>query len=188
MRQQITRRRLLIGTGAVGAGTISGISLFSNNATATVSGDFSIPDGETILADEDLQDVRLSVDPVEWSYSSNADLHGIELELHVGSMPDTVDMIARHTRDDLGTDELTGEETLNGSVMSASDFSISDFETSNGELRRTIVAQLRFYAIRNDEVVAEAIQTESFDVVIRNEELTVDMTLGGTGDVEFKTS
>ena len=187
MRQQITRRRLLIGTGAVGAGTISGISLFSNNATATVSGDFEIPDGETILADEDIQDVRLSVDS-EWSYSSNADLHGIELELHVGSMPDTVDMIARHTREDLGTDELTGEERLNGSLMSASDFSINDFETSNGELRRTIVAQLRFYAIRNDEVVAEAIQTESFDVVIRNEELTVDMTLGGTGPVSFETS
>ena len=187
MRQQITRRRLLFGTGAVGAGTISGIALGADNVEATVSGDFEIPDGETILADEDIQDVRLSVDS-EWSYSSNADLNGIELELHVGSMPDTVDMIARHTRDDLGTDELTGEETLNGSVMSASDFSISDFETSNGELRRTIVAQLRFYAIRNDEVVAEAIQTETFDVVIRNEELTVDMTLGGTGTVSFETS
>ena len=188
MRQQITRRQALLGTGTLATGLVGSTVLFSNNATATVSGDFSIPDGETILADEDLQDVRLSVDPVEWSYSSNADLHGIELELHVGSMPDTVDMIARHTRDDLGTDELTGEETLNGSVMSASDFSISDFETSNGELQRTVVAQLRFYALRNDEVVAEAIQTETFDVVIRNEELTVDMTLGGTGDVEFKTS
>ena len=187
MRQQITRRRLLIGTGAVGAGTISGIALGADNATATVSGDFEIPDGETILADEVLQDVRLSVN-AEYEYVSNADLHGIELELHVGSMPDTVDMIARHTRDDLGTDELTGEETLNGSVMSASDFSINDFETSNGELRRTVVAQLRFYAIRNDEVVAEAIQTETFDVVIRNEELTVDMTLGGTGTVSFETS
>ena len=187
MRQQITRRQALLGTGTLATGLIGSTVLFSNNATATVSGDFEIPDGETILADEVLQDVRLSVDS-EWSYSSNTDLHGIELELHVGSMPDTVDMIARHTRDDLGTDELTGEETLNGSVMSASDFSISDFETSNGELRRTIVAQLRFYAIRNDEVVAEAIQTESFDVVIRNEELTVDMTLGGTGTVSFETS
>ena len=187
MRQQITRRQALLGTGTLATGLIGSTVLFSNNATATVSGDFSIPDGETILADEVLQDVRLSVDS-EWSYSSNADLHGIELELHVGSMPDTVDMIARHTRDDLGTDELTGEETLNGSVMSASDFSINDFETSNGELRRTIVAQLRFYALRNDEVVAEAIQTETFDVVIRNEELTVDMTLGGTGTVSFETS
>ena len=187
MRQQITRRQALLGTGTLATGLIGSTVLFSNNATATVSGDFEIPDGETILADEVLQDVRLSVDS-EWSYSSNADLHGIELELHVGSMPDTVDMIARHTRDDLGTDELTGEETLNGSVMSASDFSISDFETSNGELRRTVVAQLRFYAIRNDDVVAEAIQTETFDVVIRNEELTVDMTLGGTGTVSFETS
>ena len=187
MRQQITRRQALLGTGTLAVGIVSSTALFSNNATATVSGNFEIPDGETILADEDIQDVRLSVDS-EWSYSSNADLHGIELELHVGSMPDTVDMIARHTRDDLGTDELTGEETLNGSVMSASDFSINDFETSNGELQRTVVAQLRFYAIRNDEVVAEAIQTESFDVVIRNEELTVDMTLGGTGTVSFETS
>ena len=187
MRQQITRRQALLGTGTLATGLVGSTVLFSNNATATVSGDFEIPDGETILADEDLQDVRLSVD-AQYEYQSNANLHGIELELHVGSMPDTVDMIARHTRDDLGTDELTGEETLNGSVMSASDFSINDFETSNGELRRTIVAQLRFYALRNDEVVAEAIQTETFDVVIRNEELTVDMTLGGTGTVSFKTS
>ena len=187
MRQQITRRQALLGTGTLATGLIGSTVLYSNNVEATVSGDFEIPDGEAILADEDIQDVRLSVDAT-YEYVSNGDLHGIELELHVGSMPDTVDMIARHTRGDLGTDELTGEETLNGSVMSASDFSISDFETSNGELRRTIVAQLRFYAIRNDEVVAEAIQTETFDVVIRNEELTVDMTLGGTGTVSFETS
>ena len=164
-----------------------GIATTSNNASATVDGDFSIPDGETVLADQTLEDIRLSVD-AEYQYSSNADIHQVELELHVGASADTPDLIARHTRDDLGADELAGGETLNGSLMSASDFSIGDFEPSNGEVRRTIVADLRFYALRNGEVVADAAHTETFDVVVNDEELEVNVTLGGEGEVVFETS
>ena len=163
-----------------------GIATSSNNASATVDGDFSIPNGETVLADQTLEDIRLSVDAT-WGYESNADIHGIELELHVGATTETPDLIARHTRDDLGTDELAGSETLNGSLMSASDFSIGDFEPSNGEVRRTIVADLRFYALRNGEVVADATHTEAFDVVVNDEELQVNVRLAGDGEVIFET-
>jgi hypothetical protein len=153
-----------------------------------VSGEFAIPNGETVLADQQLQDVRLAVDPVRWSYTANASIHGIEIELLVGETADTLDLIARHTRDDMATDELAGETTMNGSLMSASDFDIADFQPSNGELRRTVMASLRFYAIRNEEVVAEAEQTTTFDVIVKDEALQVDMTLGGDGEVVFETS
>ena len=187
MRKDITRRQALIGTGALVVTGSIGIATSSNNVTATVDGDFSIPDGEAVLADQTLEDVRIEVD-AEYEYSSNAGIHGIELELHVGATTETPDLIARHTRDDLGTDELAGSETLNGSLMSASDFSIADFEPSNGEVRRTIVADLRFYAVRNGEAVADATHTETFDVVVSDDELQVNVTLGGEGEVVFETS
>ncbi len=186
MRDSMTRRQALIGTGALAVTTTGSIALASQNTSATVTGEFTIPDGETVLADTQLQDVRLVCD-AEYAYSSNAPIHALELELHVGATPDTVDMIARTERTDLGTDSLTGTETLSGSLVNASDFSLSDFQPTNGELRRTVVAELRLYVIRNEEVVAEAAQTDTFEVTVKNEELKVDMTLGGTGEVEFKT-
>jgi len=186
MRDSMTRRRLVLSTGAVAAVT-TGIATTTNQASATVSGEFRVPNGETVLADQELQDVRLAVDPVTWAYESNAPLHAIEIELLVGETADTLDLIARHTRDDMATDELSGEASMNGSLMSASDFAIQDFEPSNGELRRTVMASLRFYALRNEEVVAEAEQTDTFDIVVKDEALQVDMTLGGEGEVTFKT-
>ena len=187
MSRDISRRQALLAGGTLATATTFGIVVSSDNASATVDGDFSIPDGETVLADQTLEDIRLSVDAT-YEYTSNADIHGIELELHVGATTETPDLIARHTRDDLGADELAGSETLNGSLMSASDFSIGDFEPSNGEVRRTIVADLRFYALRNGEVVADATHTETFDVVVNDEELEVNVTLGGEGEVVFETA
>jgi len=125
MRKRISRRQFAFGTGTVATGALAGIAFGTQNATATVSGDFTIPKGETVLADTSLQDIRLSVD-TSWSFNSNADIHAVELELHVGSTTDTLDLIARHTQDDMAKQDLTGSQTLNGSLMSASDFSISD--------------------------------------------------------------
>jgi hypothetical protein len=187
MRDSMTRRQALVGTGALVSATTVGIATHTQEASATVSGEFAIPNGETVLADQELQDVRLSVNPARWSYTANAPLHAIELELLVGATADTLDLIARHTRDDMDTDELSGEAAMNGSLMSASDFSIDDFQPSNGELRRTVMASLRFYALRNEEVVAEAQQTDTFDVVVKDEALQVDMSLGGDGEVSFET-
>jgi len=178
---------MLVGTGTAATGTLGGITLLSQNATATVDGDFSIPNGETVLADTTLQDIRLAVD-VSWSFEANADIHATELELYVGETVDTADLIARQTNDDLGTTSLTGETTLNGSLMSSSDFSVEDFIPSNGELRRTVVAELRFYTLRNGEVAAEARQQATFDVVVKDEALTVDMSVNATGAVEFSTN
>ena len=185
--QNHTRRQVLLGTGALAAGTYGIVSFGSQNVSATVSGEYQIQDGETVLADTQLQDVRLTVDAA-YSYDANADIHGVELELHVGATTDTLDLIARHTRDDLGTDQLSGEETLNGSLMSASDFEIADFEPENGELRTTVASELRLYVLRNEEVVADAVKATAFDVVVKNEALQVETQLGGSGSVEFDTA
>lgn len=187
MRKQPTRRQALIGTGTLAAATLGGIAVSTQEASATVSGEFTIPDGEAILADTTLEDVRLNAD-VSWSFDANAPIHGVEIELHVGATVNTTDMIARFEDTDLGTDQLSGEETLQGSLVNASDFELSDFQPETGELRRSVVAELRMYVLRNGEVVADAAQTDSFEVVIKNEELTVDMTLGATGEVTFETA
>lgn len=186
MRRTITRRRALLTGAVVGTGALGSIALGSGTAAATVSGDFQIPNGKTVLADSELQDVRLAAS-VDWGFSANAPMHKVELELHVGQTVETADLIARHTQDDLSKSSLTGSTNLNGSLMSASDFSIDDFRPSSGELRRTVVADLRLYVLRHGEVATEARQTTAFDVIVSKEELKVDTTLDATGEVTFTT-
>lgn len=184
----MTRRQALLVGGAATATALGGIAVTTQEATATVdvSGSFSVADGKTVLADQQLQDVRLSVDAY-WEFSANADVHATELELLVGASESTLDLIARQEKTDLAKQSLTGEAALNGSLMSASDFDIADFQPTNGELRRSVIAALRFYAVRNGEVLADAEQITTFDVVVSSEELQVDITMGGSGEVEFQT-
>jgi hypothetical protein len=187
MREKLTRRRLLLGTGTVAAGTLGGIALGSQNAMATIDGDFTIPNAQTVLADTELGDIRLSVN-AKWEYSANARMNTVEIELHVGGSPDTLDLIARHVKDDLGEQSLTGETELNGSLMSTSDFGVSDFNPDSGRVTQTVVAELRFYVLRDGEVAAEALQRTTFDITVSAEELSVEMTMNATGEVEFTTA
>lgn len=181
---------MLLGTGAATATAIGGIAFTSQESAATtaqVSGEFTIPDGKGILADSQLQNVTLNT-TAQWNFQSNADIHRVEVELLVGASDSTMDLIARHEKDSLAKQSLTGETELSGSLMSASDFDISDFEPTNGRLERSVIAALRFYALRDGEVVADAEQVTTFDVTVTDEELTVDITLGGTGEVGFQTT
>ena len=187
MSDNTTRRRVLIGTGALVAATTSSIALSAENTTATVAGDFTVPDASTALVDKTLQDIRLEA-VAEWQYDANATMDGVELELHAGQAPDTLDLIARSERtDDIATDSLSGETTLVGSLMSASDFSIDAFTPTNGSVARSVIAELRFYVLRDGSVEAEAKARTTFEVTVRDEELTVETTLGGTGEVTFDT-
>jgi len=187
MREKYSRRRVVFGTGLAVTGVFGGIALGSDNATATVNADFSVPDAEQTLADTSLQDIRLKAD-TEWSYTANAPIHATELELHVGDSADTLDIVARQTKDNLSKESLTGSTTLEGSLMSASAFSIEDFQPTNGGVSRTVTAELRFYAVRDGEAVADATAQATFEITVTDEELSVDMTMTATGDVTFATT
>jgi len=184
--QQRTRRRVLLGTGTLAAGTIGSIALTAGKTTATVDGSFSIPDADQTLAGETLNDVRLSA-TAEWSFDSNTTMTGVEIELHVGQGADTLDLIARQVKENVAKASLTGTTELNGSLISASDFDIEDFRPSDGELTRTVVAELRLYVLRDGTVEAEAKSQTTFDVTVRDGEITVSASVGGSGEVAFDT-
>jgi hypothetical protein len=155
-------------------------------ATASVSGEYTIPNREAVLADTTLTDVRLSTD-ASWSFDANAEMHTVEIEVHVGPSMDGLDLIARQVKEGLAKESLTGESSVKGSLMSAGGFSIEDFRPTNGELSTSVVADLRMYVLRHGEVAVEAIQQTTFDVTVRDEELTVEPTLSGEGSVEVVT-
>lgn len=184
-----TRRQILLGTGAAATGMIGGIVAASDKATATadVTGDFRIPDASVTLPDQQLTDIRLSAN-AEWSFSANAPITGVETELYVGSQQETADIIARQVKDNVYQEELTGTAQLNGSVLSSADFSIQDFQPTSGELARDVVAVLRFYTLRDNQVVAKSEHTEEFTVTAMQEDLQVDLSVGATGNVTFKKS
>lgn len=176
----------MAGTGTLVAATVGGIATTTNNASATVTGEFTVPDGETTLTGEELTDIRLQAD-AEWNYSSNVEIHGVELELHAGATPDTMDMLARYEDTDLGASQLSGEDTLSGSLVNTSDFSLEHFQPTSGTVSTNVVAELRFYALRRGEVVASATKSEGFAVTVTKEELEVSVSVGGTGSVTFET-
>jgi len=185
--QQQTRRRVLVGTGTLAAGTVATVALGSNNATATVDGDFTVPDAGTSLAGESLQDVRLRA-TANWEFSGNARMTSVETELHVGAATDTLDLIARETKDGISKESLTGTTDLSGSLAAASDFDIDDFRPTNGELTQTVIAELRVYVLREDTVEAEDTAQTSFEVTVRDGEISVSGSVGGSGEVRFDTA
>lgn len=178
---------MLVGTGTLAAGTVATVALGSNNASATVTGEFSIPDAETVLAGEALNDVRLSCE-ASWEYDANTTMTGVEVELHVGDATDTLDLIGRQTRENIAQESLTGTSELSGSLMSASAFDIADFRPSSGSVTRTVVAELRLYVLRDGSVEAEAKEQTSVDVTVQDGEITVTAGVGGTGEVSFDTA
>lgn len=186
MRQNTTRRRVLLGTGALVAGTTTSIVALTDNTTATVEGEYSIPNASKTVTDSQVQDVRLGVDTV-WSFDANAPMNTVELEVHVGATTDTLDLIARHQKTDLSKESLSGETTLSGSLLSASDFDIEDFQPTDGELTTTVISELRMYVLKDGTREADAVHQTTFDVTVSDEELTVSTSVGGTGSVSFDT-
>lgn len=190
MQDSVTRRQYLLAGGAATATALGGIAATTSEtsaATAQVSGSFSVPDAKGVLADATVENVTLDT-TAQWNFQSNADIHTVELELLVGASESTLDLIARSKKDGLAKQSLTGERELSGSLMSASDFDIADFQPSSGRLSRTVIAALRFYALRDGEVVADAEQVTTFDVTVTNKELSVEVSLGGSGEVGFQTT
>lgn len=180
------RRQVLIGTGALAAAGIGGIAVTSQNSSATVSGSYTVPDTQGVLADTTVRDIRLRAD-VSWSIESNAPLHAVEVELHVGANQDTLALIARSEQTDLSVKQLSGDDTLSGSILSAPVYSVDDFTPTNGELSTSVISELRLYAIRDGQQVAKAVQSDGFVVTLKDEELQVESTVSGTGEVLVET-
>jgi len=78
MRDSMTRRRAIIGTGALAAATTVGIATTTNQASATVTGEFTIPDGETVLTDTELQDVQDALNTLLTARDRSSGLSGGE--------------------------------------------------------------------------------------------------------------
>jgi hypothetical protein len=173
--------------GALAAGTTGGIAAVTNNASATISGDFTVSNGSATLTGTTLQDVLLEAS-ADWSFDANAKIHGVEIELAVGATPDTLDVIARHERTDISTDSLTGTAELTGSVIQASDYGIDNFTPSSGELTTRVIAELRLFVLRAGEVVLRSSYTDTFEVTVSKESLQVSSTLSGSGSVSFETA
>lgn len=173
--------------GVLASGTVGGIALTSDTASATVAGEYTIPDSKATLTDSTLEDILLEV-TANWNFESNADVHAVELELYVGATLDTADLISRSRKDGLGRKTLSGETTLTGSILSAADFDVENFTPTNGELTTGVVSELRFYALRHGEVAAEATQTEAFNVTVGKEELKISQGLDAQGEIGFNTS
>lgn len=186
MSETWTRRRVLLGTGSLAAATVTSIVAVSDNASATVTGEFTVPNADRTLVDTTLSDVRLAVN-ADYSVKANAPIDAVELELHVGATAGSLHILDRVERE-VGEVSHSGEAALSGSIIATPPYDIENFQPSSGSLTTGVIAALRLYALRDGEVVAEAEQTEAFEVTVTQEELQITTGVGGEGRVGFETA
>lgn len=182
MRESHTRRAVVLGAGTALVG-MSALAVSTQEASATIAGDFEIKDGSIILADQSLSDIQLGVDAT-YSYSSNAPLNGHRIQLQVGSSASNLTTIADVENDHDPKKSHKDQTSLSGSVLDGP-FDMSDFEPTNGELSSNVTAKLILQVIREGETVLEDSHTEQFSITVNKEELTVEGTMSGTGEVTF---
>jgi len=185
---ETTRRRYLAVVGGTVATGSVGYSVASQNASASASvHPLDVPSTEYVLTDNQLEEITLSVD-CSWQYSGNADAHGYELQLLIGTTEENTEVIATQEKTDLSKQELTGESTLQGDIFSSSHFDSDQFSPSRGSRSTDIVIELRFEIIRDGEIVKEASATDTATIEIRAEELEYTVELTANGQWGFETA
>jgi len=190
MRENVSRRQVLLGTGTLAATGISSIALASQETTATTqleASTFEIEDVKAVLADTQLEDIRLSAD-FGLTVESNARIHGLEADLRVGATTDTASIIAKYENHELGTTGTTVEDSMSGSILNADDYSVDAFTPTSGEISRSVVAVLDARAYRDDEEVATSRAVGSFTVTVSEESLEVSLGVDASGEVAVETT
>lgn len=184
-----TRRRTLLGAGAVVTGTVGGIAVGTNNAAAQVDSTLTVADASVTLVDQTLQDILVDM-VAEWSYNSNVRVDSVETEVHTGGRASSLSMIARETTAiDAGNQKShNGTTELTGSLAEAQDFAISDMVPDTGSIEHTALAELRVFIVHDSEAVAEAVVSDTFTITISQEEVTVSTNVSGSGSVTFEVA
>ncbi len=185
MRENVTRRRFLIGTGVTVATATGALAVASDNASATVAVDeLSVPNADYILTDETITAIDLAVDST-WSWDGNADATGYNLTLSVGSTLENAETIASEEQRDLGTKSLSGDTELTGNILNTSVYSAENFTPSNGEMTTSVIVIVALEVLRDGEVVERAEATDTAELTIRREELSYTVELSATGEWSF---
>jgi hypothetical protein len=185
MRGNMTRRKVVFGTGTLCAGAIGTVALSSNNTTAQVDGGLSVSDGSATLVDEQLQDVTLDV-TATWSYEANVDISSVECELHTGQKASSLALIDRQVTDTSAQSD-DGQTDLSGSILQAPDFQLEDMRPGTGEKSITALAEVRVFAISDGQTQAKTTIQDTFTMTLSQEEVTVTLSSGGNGGVSFVT-
>jgi hypothetical protein len=184
---RLTRRRLLVGGAAVTGTTLAGLYWTSNNVSATteIEGEFSVPDHEEPIVDEQVSDVRLTAD-VTGGWTANVDVTKYVIRLRVGSSQDNLSLIARVEEDGLGMDNADIDETLEGSLLSGP-WTADDFQPDSGTVSQPIVGQIELDIFRGEDMIAMGTATESFTIQVTDEQITIEPELSGEGEITIQT-
>ncbi len=184
---RLTRRRLLVGGAAVTGTTVGALYLSSDSVSATteIDGEFSVPDHEEPIVDEQVSDVRLAAD-VSGGWTANVDVTKYVIRLRVGSSEDDLSLIARVEEDGLGMDNADIDETLEGSLLSGP-WTADDFQPESGTVSHPIVGQLELDIFRDDDMIAMGTATESFTIQVTDKAITIEPELSGEGEVTIRT-
>jgi len=179
----VSRRKLLLGTGATVTSSALLVNLGTDRAKAQATIDtngLSIAD-KTHISQGSVDSVKLSVDS-NWQYSGNHNPDRLKIVLRVGST-EAKYPIAKAERSDSLRQSDSGQETLTGSILETPAFDKSMFERETGETVHSVAAKLDFNLFHSDSSIASDSVTERFQVTVSGETITADASITGTGSL-----
>lgn len=183
----ISRRGLLAGTAILSTTGVS-IALISDKASATASidsGNFSIADKSADLTGESLQDIVIDSD-IDYSFDSNVTIGTVEVSVAVGISERSAQIIASETTSP-NKKQIDSSTTISGSLFDAGDYNLNTLRLDDGEKTVRITAVAELIIKRNESIVATDNLTDTFEITITKNEVTINGQFSGTGTVNMET-
>jgi hypothetical protein len=183
----ISRRGFLTGTAILGTTTV-GITLATNKASATAtidSGDFAVSDKSQDITGKELQDVLIESD-INYSFDANVSIGEVVLSVALGASEQSAQIIAEQSTNP-GKKSVDSDATLTGSLFDAGDYDLSLMQIDEGERTVRVTAVAEMIIKRNQSVVATDKLTDTFEVTITKDKVTLNGEFSGTGNVQVNT-
>jgi len=183
----ISRRGVLAGTALLGTTSVS-IALLSNKASASASidsGDFSIADKSQDITGKTLQDILIESD-IDYSFDSNVDITTVEISIAMGVSEQSAQIIASETTTP-NKKQIDTTTTIDGSLFDAGDYNLNTLQLDDGKKTVRITAVAELIIKRNQSIVATDKLTDTFEITITKDSVTVNGQFSGAGSVSMET-
>jgi hypothetical protein len=173
-----TRRRFVVGTGAVGIGTLGTLWFTGDAEAVSVSfGELNIPDAEHV---GDAESVAIDVDAdIQWDASRPIDM--IALTLATGDTNNQPTEIASTELQDVANSSGDTTATLSGDVLDSASLARSDFELLTGQPSRQqqIEVVLTARIISESTELAQASVSDTATITVMRGNATIEIAAEG---------
>jgi len=134
---------------------------------------------------ESLQDIVIDSD-IDYSFDSNVTIGTVEVSVAVGISEQSAQIIASETTSP-NKKQIDSSTTISGSLFDSGDYNLNTLQLDDGEKTVRITAVAELIIKRNESIVATDKLTDTFEITITKDSVTINGQFSGTGTVSMET-